>query len=200
MSFILCRECGAQVSDRAGACPRCGAPISVPHQEDDRKAAEKRAYSFLMSNSKYLPENEIPRLRQRLSELSKEQMLEVECISFREPLMLILLSIFLGTLAVDRFVLGHVGLGILKLLLWVLGLFAYIGALVDVVANVTSYSYYYDEPSITDYSGAMTGGAIWLLFWLGAVVWYFVDIFRMSGLTKKYNAGKLYRFLSTQIH
>lgn len=196
MSLILCRECGAQVSDRAGACPRCGAPISIPHQEDSRKAAEKRAYSFLMSKSEYLPESEIPRLRQRLSELSKEQMLEVECISFREPLMLILLSIFLGTLAVDRFVLGHVGLGILKLLLWALGLFASIGVLVNVVANVTSYSYYYVAPSVTNYS-VITSGVILLLFWLGAIVWYFVDIFRMSGLTKKYNADKIYRFLNT---
>ena len=28
MALIPCGECGAQISDRAGACPRCGAPVS----------------------------------------------------------------------------------------------------------------------------------------------------------------------------
>lgn len=32
MALINCSECGKQVSDKAVACPNCGAPISVePH-------------------------------------------------------------------------------------------------------------------------------------------------------------------------
>ena len=29
MALIFCSECGHQVSDKASACPNCGAPISV---------------------------------------------------------------------------------------------------------------------------------------------------------------------------
>ena len=29
MALIKCRNCGHNVSDRAAACPKCGAPVSV---------------------------------------------------------------------------------------------------------------------------------------------------------------------------
>ncbi|MBB4302332.1 putative paraquat-inducible protein A [Rhodobium orientis] len=30
MALITCPECDRQVSDRAGACPQCGAPVHLP--------------------------------------------------------------------------------------------------------------------------------------------------------------------------
>lgn len=30
MALIFCSECGAQISDKATACPRCGAPVANP--------------------------------------------------------------------------------------------------------------------------------------------------------------------------
>lgn len=30
MALITCPECGNQVSDKAAACPKCGAPIAAP--------------------------------------------------------------------------------------------------------------------------------------------------------------------------
>ena len=30
MALIQCRDCGATISDRANACPKCGAPIQSP--------------------------------------------------------------------------------------------------------------------------------------------------------------------------
>ena len=29
MALILCEECGKEVSDKAAACPNCGAPIAL---------------------------------------------------------------------------------------------------------------------------------------------------------------------------
>lgn len=45
MALIECQDCGAQVSDRAQACPKCGGPMAAPRatapiqlaQESSRK-------------------------------------------------------------------------------------------------------------------------------------------------------------------
>ena len=35
MALIKCSECGHMISDRAKACPKCGAPINASNQETD---------------------------------------------------------------------------------------------------------------------------------------------------------------------
>lgn len=41
--------------------------------------------------------------------------MSVSCIELQSPTVLLLISIFLGELGVDRFMLGDVGMGLLKL-------------------------------------------------------------------------------------
>ena len=41
MALIRCTECGHEVSDRAAACPRCGAPIRTPEFPATSAAATK---------------------------------------------------------------------------------------------------------------------------------------------------------------
>lgn len=36
MALIACTECGHQVSDRAAACPHCGAPVATPSTTPER--------------------------------------------------------------------------------------------------------------------------------------------------------------------
>ncbi|WP_225784231.1 zinc-ribbon domain-containing protein [Xenophilus sp. Marseille-Q4582] len=38
MALINCTECGKQVSDKAAACPRCGAPVETPPPAGDGEA------------------------------------------------------------------------------------------------------------------------------------------------------------------
>ena len=194
MALIRCKTCGAQVSDRATACPNCGTPLGLSSSVDEQKLARQRVARFLMANGKYLPENEIPRLRESLSKLSKDEMLEVECISFRNPVLLIILSFFFGTMGVDRFVLGDVKHGVGKLLLWVLWVIFYCGYMFALLqrsyTDIYRHDYYSGHGSITmGIVGIFLLGLVVFVFWL-------IDLIRISGLTKKYNARKIYNAIN----
>ena len=74
--------------------------------------------SFLSANTANFPSEQLPSLRQRLSQLDDSQANQViAAANVKSPTTALILSIFLGTLGVDRFYIGHVGLGVAKLLL-----------------------------------------------------------------------------------
>lgn len=74
--------------------------------------------SFLSANTGSFPSEQLPSLRQRLSQLDESQANQViVAANIKNPTTALILSIFLGTLGVDRFYIGHVGLGVAKLLL-----------------------------------------------------------------------------------
>ena len=132
-----CSECGKELPAGAKACPTCGAPVGAPETQNvrpntmrptvEQEAAsdkiKKRVQYFFMNNKKYLPENRIPQLRERMLTLNEEQLQSIECISFKDPTTLLIISIFIGAFGVDRFMLGDVGLGVAKLLITIFTLF-----------------------------------------------------------------------------
>lgn len=74
--------------------------------------------SFLSANTGSFPSEQLPSLRQRLSQLDESQANQViAAANIKNPTTALILSIFLGTLGVDHFYIGHVGLGVAKLLL-----------------------------------------------------------------------------------
>ena len=58
-------------------------------------------------------------------------------------LVALLLSIFLGTLGIDRFYMGHIGLGILKLLITLVsfGFLAWIWWIIDIILIATKHKF-----------------------------------------------------------
>ena len=72
--------------------------------------------TYIMTNHKYLPAEKIVFLKQKLLEIDETKFSLVSAVEMKDPTTLLLVSIFLGTLGIDRFMLGETGMGILKLL------------------------------------------------------------------------------------
>ncbi len=67
-------------------------------------------------NGEKLPEEKLIYIRERLLALDDSKWSMLSMISYQSPTTLVIISIFLGSIGVDRFMLGQVGLGILKLI------------------------------------------------------------------------------------
>lgn len=71
---------------------------------------------FIMTNQKYLPPEKIVYIKQKLLEADDSKLTLASTIEFKDPTTILLVSIFLGGLGIDRFMLGETGMGVLKLL------------------------------------------------------------------------------------
>ena len=71
---------------------------------------------FIMTNQKYLPAEKIMYLKEKMKDMSEDKMSLISTIELKDPTTLLLVSLFLGSLGIDRFMLGDTGLGVLKLL------------------------------------------------------------------------------------
>ena len=103
---------------------------------------------FLMANKDNLPEVMLPHLREKLLTMSEDKWSNVSLLQFKSTTTMVMISIFLGGLGVDRFMLGQTGAGIGKLL---------------------------------------TGG--------GCGLWWLIDLFSISKMTRNYNWQKLQMWL-----
>lgn len=76
--------------------------------------------SYIAANASNLPAEAVPMIRQRLENLTESQQAYIFSAEMKSPTIALIFSIFLGYLGVDRFYIGHVGLGVAKLLLsWI---------------------------------------------------------------------------------
>ena len=71
---------------------------------------------YIMTNQKFFPAEKIQLLRDRLLAADDNRMVMISSIEMKDPTTILLVSIFLGSLGIDRFMLGETGMGILKLL------------------------------------------------------------------------------------
>ena len=71
---------------------------------------------YIMTNQKYLPAEQIVYIKQKLTDMDETKFSLVTAVEYKDPTTLLLVSIFLGTLGIDRFMLGEIGMGVLKLL------------------------------------------------------------------------------------
>lgn len=71
---------------------------------------------FIMTNQKYFPSEKIMYLKDKLRTMDEEKFSLISTIELKDPTTILLVSIFLGGLGIDRFMIGDTGMGILKLL------------------------------------------------------------------------------------
>ena len=69
---------------------------------------------YVMTNQKYLPAEKIIFIKQKLQEIDEEKFSLVSTVEFKDPTTILLVSLFIGSLGVDRFMMGDTAMGILK--------------------------------------------------------------------------------------
>ncbi len=77
---------------------------------------EQKVDMFLMANAKYFESEQIPQLKSRLKEVDDSKWTMIQSIGFKNPTTLLIVSLLVGSLGIDRFMIGDTGLGIGKLL------------------------------------------------------------------------------------
>ncbi|MDR0615834.1 MAG: TM2 domain-containing protein [Synergistaceae bacterium] len=77
---------------------------------------QDKADMYIMANAKYFPAEKIYLVKDKIMAQDDSRMTAISSVEFKDPMTLLLISIFLGSFGVDRFMLGDVGLGIVKLL------------------------------------------------------------------------------------
>ncbi len=71
---------------------------------------------FLVSNQKYFEPGQILFIKDRLLTLADDKFALICSLDYKDPTILLLISIFVGSFGIDRFLIGDTGLGVAKLL------------------------------------------------------------------------------------
>lgn len=74
-----------------------------------------KADMFIAENSRFFPEDKIDSLKEKLYAVDDSKFMTASAVKFKDPNVLLIISIFLGGLGIDRFMLKDTGFGILKL-------------------------------------------------------------------------------------
>lgn len=71
---------------------------------------------LLMTYSKYFPEENIIMLRDKFDAMDDDKISMMYSLQFKDPMIALILSIVAGSLGIDRFYIGDIGLGVAKML------------------------------------------------------------------------------------
>ncbi len=81
-----------------------------------KKMEQNKVDMYVMGNQKYFPAEKIMYLKDKLLSVDENKFSLISTVELKDPTTILLISLFLGQLGVDRFMLGDKGIGILKLL------------------------------------------------------------------------------------
>jgi len=71
---------------------------------------------FIMTNAKFFESPHVNSIRERLIALDDSKWAMISTIQFKDPTTILIISILIGSLGIDRFMIGDTGLGVGKLL------------------------------------------------------------------------------------
>ena len=77
---------------------------------------QNRIDMYIMANQKYFPAEKMVFLREKLRTMDESKFAMISAIELKDPTTTLIVSILLGSLGIDRFMLGDTGMGVLKLL------------------------------------------------------------------------------------
>lgn len=88
----------------------------IENQAEKVYVDKQKVDMFLMTNQKYFPAEKIVFLREKLYSIDESRFMLISAVELKDPTTMLLISLFLGGLGVDRFMMKETGMGILKLL------------------------------------------------------------------------------------
>lgn len=71
---------------------------------------------FLMSNAKYFESHQLNAIRERMLVVDDSKWFMISTLQFKDPTVSLIVSILVGSLGIDRFLIGDTGMGVGKLL------------------------------------------------------------------------------------
>lgn len=71
---------------------------------------------FISVNAEKFDASQIYTIKDQLATMDDSRFLMVQSAGYKDPTTMLIISIFLGSLGIDRFMLGQSGLGVLKLI------------------------------------------------------------------------------------
>jgi TM2 domain-containing membrane protein YozV len=77
---------------------------------------ENKVDMFIMANGKYFENQVIPQVRNRMLEVDDSKWGLFQSLDLKNPTTVLIVSLLVGYLGIDRFMIGDTGLGIGKLL------------------------------------------------------------------------------------
>jgi hypothetical protein len=76
----------------------------------------QRVDVFVMSNGKCFDAIQLNTIRERLIDADESKWAMISSVQLRDPTMMLVVSLLGGGLGIDRFMIGHTGVGIAKLI------------------------------------------------------------------------------------
>lgn len=132
---------------------------------------------FILNKGKFFPDSSLMLIRDRLANYDDSFLPRLLSASFKNPTTGFLYSIGLGVYGIDRFYIGQVFIGILKLILTLAFFVAYIFLVID------------DDPAPIKF-------ICFFILVIGVLIWYITDIFKISKEIKEYNFTYLLTILN----
>ncbi len=77
---------------------------------------ENKVDMFIMANARYFESFQIPQTRDHLLKLDDSKWTMIQSLNLKNPTTILIVSLLVGYLGIDRFMIGDTGLGIGKLL------------------------------------------------------------------------------------